>query len=472
MRRALPWIVLGLAALAVLGFGLTRRELDGTTAFYAALAAQIANDGTWMPIEHGGVPYVLKPPLAFWSTAWLFDVFGVNPATSTLVSRVFGLLCVLLVARLGTLRDGPVAGWWAGLVLLLSTAFLENATTMRLDTILVAGLLLSFVALFEREGAWRPWAFYAGVTLATLGKGIPGLLPLLLAPVVWTSPRRVRGTWIAASVLLLPIALWTVGLEVFVGSALAQVGADLATGNAGGFTAWLSSSVEHLLVRPIRSAPHVAGLAVFGLLHLGRELRRGDVPTSRRRGSLLLLLWILLVVIAAAVKPSQRVRYLLPALPALAVAIGAWIAAKRPMWRPLWLPGVLLFLGIATWIMPDAWWPANHRSGDARAAMRAAVAAEVEAAERVLLIEADAGVGYGRQWAGRDWAYLHLRREVAAIDLRTASRHAGRLALVHHTSFAHVPDALWDHEIARTPNARLVRIGRALSAADSATTGR
>jgi len=461
-----PWVVLALAAILMVFVGVDRRELDGTTAFYAALSAQVADTGQLMPIQHGPAPYVLKPPLMFWGTAAVYEVFGVSPWTQTVLSRSFGILCIALVVLLTVFRDGPVygrahaltAGWWAAMVLLASTVFLENTTTMRLDTILLAGLLMSFVAVFATEGAWRPWVFYLGILLGTLGKGPPGLMPLALAPLLWERPYRIRWSWVVAALLLLPIPLWQLGLEHRLGTAFAELGADLAAGRWRGWGVWFESSFNHVIKRPLESSPHIAVLAFFAIRHAWGRWRDPATTSRDRRGMIVLLSWATLVVLATLVKPSQRLRYLLPALPVLAVLIGSWIAAKRPVWRPVSLPGAVVALAALTWIMPIGWWPPNHRSAAARTEMVAAVEAEVPADERIILIETLRSVRYGRQWAGRDWSYLHLRREVEALAPEEAAARGGRLALVHHQSFDRVPEELMADVIAGTAKARLVRI--------------
>ena len=216
------WVLLALAAALVLGVGIDRRELDGTTAFYGALARQVAETGELAPLHHGPAVYVLKPPLVIWATAGLYELFGVAPWTSTFVSRLFGVLCVLLTARLAARRDGPRAGAWAAVTMLVAVPFLENAVTLRLDTAMIAGILLAMVALTEARGAWRPVGFFGGVALATLAKGLPGLLPLGLALVVWWDERTVRRDWALASLLLVPVVTWFAFVQATTGSEIGR----------------------------------------------------------------------------------------------------------------------------------------------------------------------------------------------------------------------------------------------------------
>ena len=469
------WAWLAAAVILLFASGITRRELDGTTAFYAALSAQIADTGRLAPLLHGDEPYVLKPPLMFWGTAGLYSLFGVENWTSTFLSRLFGLLCIALTARLAYQRTrSATAAWWAALALATTIPFVENAMTFRLDTALIAGILLSMVALGERRASWRPAAFYAGVTLATLAKGFPGSMPLGLALVLavldrrlvapWAAPAR---PWVLWSVLLLPIPAWYVGIDLWIAN---PVGRELLRDMV---EAPPHSPAEHLwrtfdlvVLSPATRSPH---LVVFALLGVGAAISRARRTRSReeRAWFLVLVLWVVLVVLAAAIKPAQRVRYVLPATPVLAVWIGAWFATHwngRVPAAAIAVPVVVAVLGVFTWFMPESWWPANHRSRDAIDRARAIVARELpDPDRRLLLVEPRSGPSgrHGRQWASRDWVYLHLGRDVepvAAEVLLEDPAYAGRLAVVHSTVESDVPSEFFVDELARTPSARLVRL--------------
>jgi len=465
------WVWFGLATLLVLSLGMHRRELDGTTAFYAALSAQVADTGQLAPILHGDAPYVLKPPLLFWGTAALYEVFGVQPWTSTLLSRFFGWICVLLTARLAFLRYGPTAAWWAGFALVTTVPLLENAMTFRTDTALVAGILVSMVALAEPRGWWRPLAFYGGVTLATLSKGLPGLLPLGLAVVLGLLDGRFARPWSRAwvgwSVLLLPIPAWFVGIEIWLSNAVGQeILHDMIVGPRRDVWDVVTGSLDHVLWRPLERTPYWAPFAVLGAWVAWREWRSPVTSRTQRAWLVVLALWMVLVVAAAVAKPAQRVRYILPAAPVLAVWIGAWIGAHagpRVQRLQSWLPAVMIAIVVVSWFAPDAWWPANHRTGPERALARSVVEAELTSDQRIVLVEVGPRPSghLGRQWAGRDWTYLHLRREVEPVEverLLDEPRWAGRLAVVHRRGAAGVPAALLRAEIVRTPFARLIRI--------------
>ncbi len=463
------WVWFGLATLLVFTLGMHRRELDGTTAFYAALSAQVADTGQLAPIEHGDTPYVLKPPLLFWGTAGLYELFGVHPWTSTFLSRFFGWVCVLLTSRLAFLRYGPTAAWWAGLALATTVPLLENALTFRTDTGLVAGILVSMVALAERRGAWRPLAFYAGVTLATLSKGLPGLLPLGLAVVIGLRTGRLAWSrsWIGWSVLLLPIPAWFVGIEIWLSTAVGQeILRDMIVGPSRDAWDVVTRSLDHVVWRPLERTPYWAPFAVLGAWAAWREWRNPATSPEQRAWVAVLGLWVLLVVVAAVAKPAQRVRYVLPAAPVVAVWIGAWIGAHagpRVHRLQTWLPVAMVVLVVVSWFAPDAWWPRNHQTGPERARALAVVEAELAPDERIVLVEPGPRPSghHGRQWAARDWTYLHLRREVEPVEverLLDEPRWAGRLAVVHFHGAERVPDALLRQEIVRTPYARLIRI--------------
>ena len=143
----------------------------------------------------------------------------------------------------------------------------------------------------------------------------------------------------------------------------------------------------------------------------------------------------------------------------------------RPAWNPRPVLVVLSVLAAASWFVPSSVWPENHRTGDERTRMREILAADLPPGAPVVLIESDPRVHFGRQWAGRDWVDLHLRRPIRRVAPDALDEVAGAWAVVHSSSAAAVDPGLLEGAVARTPNASLVRIpadvsGRGTSAAD------
>jgi len=81
--------------------------------------------------------------------------------------------------------------------------------------------------------------------------------------------------------------------------------------------------------------------AVPGARALFRELRSPDVQRRERSTAGLLIGWIALTFVAASLKPAQYQRYLMPALPALAIVAAVGVSRLFRRRIPAWLPGAV-----------------------------------------------------------------------------------------------------------------------------------
>ena len=385
---------------------------------------------------HGSAPYVLKPPLMIWLTSAAYSAFGVNSFAATFFSRLFGVLCIVLTITIGRRFFGKAAGWWAGLILLTTNPFLTNATNFRMETGLLLGILLGFYALFASRNWWRPWLFFASIVIGVMAKGPPGLLPILLGIVYFANSRRSGHPWItwdqttrrwamAALLLILPAA-WYLYLEHHLGPAVyRELVADALTGQRP-LIEQLASVWEHYVLRPLlRNAewviPTAAGLwAAARTLAAGRSLPR-PAAHRRRRVYLVLLLSIALTFLIASAKPAHRLRYLLPAAPAMSWLAGREMARWTRARVPVWLSGAMLLLsviafGLSQWApLP---WPTSFTTHDDIVRMHEILDRELPAGAPVALVtrEPVKPNRWGRQWSEMDWATFYLGRELVYVD--------------------------------------------------------
>jgi 4-amino-4-deoxy-L-arabinose transferase-like glycosyltransferase len=444
---ALPWLLLAVATPVVFLIGAGERAVYGTAAFYAAVSRQIAETGVWSPLFHGDVPYVLKPPLQFWLTALNVHLLGPTNLAATLWPRLFAVGCVALVADIGRRSYGPAAGFCAGLMTLANVTLIENATTFRHESALLFGMLLSLWAYLAPRGAWRPALFYAGVVLAVLAKGPPGLVPLALAPLhAWWSGRLsapwrapVRG-WLAGSVLLLLPGLWYAEQYRQLGSPMVdQLVTDAALDWAGPADR-AREMLGRYLLRPFLRWLPFSLFMVWGVTRAARAGLRGRAGSPAAALDRTLLVWILLILVVLAFRTTHRVRYALMVLPPLALLGGSALARLVGDRLPTaWLRQAALALVLALAVLAT-WRPAFDRSDGMRGVeiMRRLLGESLGDASTPVPVLLPEGVQlgpYGGQEATRDWVYYYLGRRVRPVwpaDLEGAE--PGSLYVVYDDS--------------------------------------
>ncbi len=206
--RLLPYVVLALAATAVLAPGIGSRDLwNPDEPRYAEVAREMLLEP--MAIEHFLVPrlngerYDHKPPLHFWNIA-LFGALrgGVDEVAARLPSVLAGIGSTLVVFALaGRLFDRKTA-WLASPIFLTSALVMWNGRVGQIDMTLTFLELLALL-FWARGRSWDPndplrrrggqlanLLFFACLGLATLAKGPVGLIVPLLAVVAWLAFER------------------------------------------------------------------------------------------------------------------------------------------------------------------------------------------------------------------------------------------------------------------------------------------
>src|SRR4051812_33524134 len=207
-------LVMAIAAVgaAALAWGLVGQGLTGDPAMYARIAQEIAERGDPSRLTLHGADYWAKPPLLFWCGALLLRLGDGAAWTASIPSRLFALGCVLATYAIGRRLFGRGVGALAAIALLSTAEFQRSVTTLRMESALTLGMLLSLLG-YLRARRSAPWSFWGGIAFGALAKGPPALL---YAPAVavhaWRARRRPAGgwTWIAAAALLALPAAWYV----------------------------------------------------------------------------------------------------------------------------------------------------------------------------------------------------------------------------------------------------------------------
>ncbi|TNJ33031.1 ArnT family glycosyltransferase [Arenimonas terrae] len=339
--RRQAWILFALAFFVLAaGYGL-REPWPADEPRFVLVAKQMVESGDFLFPHRGGELYPDKPPFYFWLLSLAYFVVGSWRWSFLLPSLLAGLGTLGLVYDLGRRLWTPRAGWWAATAVLVSLQFVYQAKRAQIDPTLVLLTTLSFYGLCRHlllGPAWR-W-FWAGCFAAGLGvisKGV-GFLPLLvLLPFAAMVRWRWRGLaelgngnggrWaLGGLAFLAAIALWlgpvlAVGLgsgnpehQEYLGNILfKQTAQRYADPWHHHEPAWYFLQVVALFWLPF-------SLALPWLLEPWKQAWR-----DRDARVWLPLAWCVLVLLFFSASAGKRDMYILPALPALALAAAPFL---------------------------------------------------------------------------------------------------------------------------------------------------
>ncbi len=330
------WLVgLGLLFIATgLGF---RDPWPPDEPRFALIAQDMLRSGDWLIPRVGGDLYADKPPVFFWLIAAATSITGSLRVGFLLPSLLGGLGTLLLTYDLVRRARGREAGLAAGFMLLLTFQFVWQARMAQIDATLCFFTTLSLYGLLRHLclGPAPGW-FLAGWAAAGLGvitKGV-GFLPLLaMLPFVilvrrgWRAPVvRIRSLGLAGvAALLLAIGVWFVPMIV-------------ATSAGGELLDYRNEILFKQTVTRYADAWHhhapiyyyfVEIIPIFWLplIALAPWLWPRWRTALRDRDTLVavLLAWVAIVVLFFTASSGKRSLYVLPAVPAFAMAAGPWL---------------------------------------------------------------------------------------------------------------------------------------------------
>ncbi len=328
--------------------GLSRPALlDDADSVHAEAAREMVERQDWVTLHANGIRYLEKAPLMYWMIATSFRGFGVSEWSARL-PLALGVLALLWVTySLGCRAAGERAGFYAAAV--LATSFGPYIFSRILIPDLLVGLWLTLGLYFflrsfegERPSPWACWGFAAAAALNVLTKGLIGLVfPVAIAGLHLILTRNLRH--------LLRMRLLSSMLTFLAIAAPWHILAALRNpdqGNVKGFL-WFYFVNEHLLrylnKRVPRDYDTVPLLVFWGLMLVWifpwsafmaqalakvrlrvRDFAAGD---ARKNPELLFAIWAGVILIFFSFSTRQEY-YVLPAVPAVALLIGGWLAQE------------------------------------------------------------------------------------------------------------------------------------------------
>jgi 4-amino-4-deoxy-L-arabinose transferase-like glycosyltransferase len=351
-----------LVALIWLASLANRPLLNPDEGRYAEIPREILSGGDWVIPHLNGLDYIEKPPLQYWATALSYRVFGVSEFSARLYTALTALGTVALVWILGQRLWGQETGWRAAAVLLGMFVFVVLGEILTLDmslTFYMTAGLAGFLMAQQAGTTQRRWMLLAwvAVALGVLTKGLVAAAIPSAVLVIYSLWSRDFSPWRKLH--------WSWGLPLFLGIAVPWHW--LAARRLDDFLQFFFVH-EHFARYLTKVADREEPWWFFGKVFL-----IGTVPWTltalrvvvggwRRRAPALgfdqnffLWIWVVFILVFFSLSDSKLMPYILPAMPALALLIGAQpvTTLKRDFLFTAILTAIAgVSLALATFYMP------------------------------------------------------------------------------------------------------------------------
>lgn len=334
-RKQLFWfLVLAFIVLAA-GYGL-REPWPSDEPRFVLVAKQMVDSGSYLFPHRGIQLYPDKPPFFFWILAACYQLIGSWRWSFLLPSLLSGMTVLYLAYDLGRRLWTPRAGIWAATAILFSFQFVYQFKRAQIDPVLVLFTtiaLYGFIRHLLLGPHWR-WfyvaCFFCGLGIIT--KGV-GFLPLLIfIPYIALRLAKAKGLATQADNNVLR---WSSGLVFFLIAIALWLGPLLWSVSDGG-SAEQQAYLNDILFRQTAERyanpwghhePFWYFAEIILLFWLPFSLAffwlwKPWCQSARIKDAkvLLPLAWAVLVVVFFSLSSGKRDMYILPALPAFALA--------------------------------------------------------------------------------------------------------------------------------------------------------
>ncbi|PYO61282.1 MAG: hypothetical protein DMD28_10365 [Gemmatimonadetes bacterium] len=331
--RGLPALLC--AAALTLSWNLSGyRLLDPDEGRNAEVAREMASSNDYLIPHLDGLPYLDKPIVYFAASAALMEALGPTETAARFPAYVSTLATIALLTWFARRRWGPNAGWVAGLACATMPFTLAYAHTAIFDSTLTLCTTAAMICMFEERTALA----WAAMGVGALTKGPVALALPLVAMAVYalatgTSLRRLAS---------LP------GVALFAGLCLPWFFA--VSHRFPEFPAYVfvrETFERFTTARFHRTAPfwfYLPIVAVGAFPWIVPACARLDrwraTWTARRepavREPIWLAAWVLAPLVLFTLNHSKLPQYVLPLMPALALAAARHLASEGPRiaWRP------------------------------------------------------------------------------------------------------------------------------------------
>ena len=341
-------LILSLFLAAVFGFKLGERALwSPVEGHYSEIAREMVVSGDYLTPWLAGMKDLEKPPLFYWLESANINLFGLSEWSLRLWPAVFGTIGCLAVYFAGSRLFERRVGLISSAVLATSALWYGMGHVINLDmavsTLITCALLSFLVGSVEQPGYKRRfamWAFFVFSALATLTKGLIGIVIPAMVIGIWI---LILDEWRILTTLYLPS-----GVSLFLLIAvpwhvlISQAHPDFLRSYLFDehFQRYLTKP-EGPFEQPWAYIPVLLlGMfpwAVFMLQALRHSLRFPWRQRYQHKEVLFLVLWAGVVFLFFSASSYKGVPYILPMLPPLAILIARYLAAA---WESPRLAGV------------------------------------------------------------------------------------------------------------------------------------
>ncbi len=362
------------------------RLLDPDEGRNAEVAREMAATNDYLVPHLDGLPYLDKPIVYFAAAAVAMELLGPTEFAARLPAYLATLATIALLIWFARRRWGAEAGWLAGLALATMPMVLAYARTTIFDSTLSLFTTTAIVCFVEE----RPVLAWAAIGAGALTKGPMAIaIPLAaVCPYAWLTGQRVRQYFPARA------------LVVFALVALPWFLAVTARIPEFPHYVFVRETFERMTTRSFhRSAPFwyylpIVPIAAFpwivpGLARLGHGRLKWAWHARRvnlvARESMLLASWVIGPLVLFTVNQSKLPQYVLPLMPAFALAAARALAQHRPPPRAGWRCYAWIASGLGIALFVAAAW-LGDASPTAHAPLTPAMRAAIPGAARALAV--------------------------------------------------------------------------------------
>jgi len=317
----IPLVAIGMGCF----FGLSSAGLfDLDEGLYATAARQMVESGDWLVPRVGTGVFFDKPPLTYWLQALCMKTLGFTPLAARLPSALAATLTAWLLWQWSKRRELHRVGWLALVIYPLCPLTMGLARQAIMDSLLTLWFTLAILGWIEGYTGDRRWYLLtaAGAGLATMTKGLIGLLLPGAALLLWIALRRDWGElkripWLPALgvylLIVLPwhVAVWCTAGDLFVREYIVHHHIQRFLGKDFGHVAPFWFYIPVLLVGMY---PWSAFVPIIGWQALsGWRCEREKLCCAWAMWAF----WAVVVIVFFSLSKSKLPGYVLPALPAL-----------------------------------------------------------------------------------------------------------------------------------------------------------
>lgn len=322
--------------------------LDDADSVHAEAAREMVVRGDWTTLYVNGLRYLEKAPLMYWGMCVSYRVFGVSEWSARLPLAIFILAALLAIYAFGRRFFDENAGLYAALALGLSFGPYIFTRILIPDVIVGLWLTLGFYFFLrgleeEKPSLLSCWGLAATAALNVLTKGLIGVVfPFGIIFMYLLLTRNLRHflkmRLVSSFLVFLAIAApWHIAAGL----------ANPAQGQSKGFF-WFYFVNEHFLRYLNKRFPKDYDTVPFGVFWgmllvwlgpwsaflfkaLSQVPYKWNALTNldrRGRARLLCAIWALTIFLFFSFSSRQEY-YIVPALPAIAMLIGAWMSGEQ-----------------------------------------------------------------------------------------------------------------------------------------------